>query len=362
MRVQRFFMIDSSQVSSILRERLSLPVDNVTITRLQGDASNRTYYRLSCSPHKTLVLMALAEPEAFKTSEEMVTGRHEVTELPFLNIQRHLLSNSIPVPEIYHFDKAKGWLILEDLGDFTFVQRVMEEREEIRLGYYQDAIDILVTMQREASHPSSTCIAFKRAFDVPLLIWEFEHFLEFELEKRKGITFHAKQSKEIRACFLEISKVLASEPRVFTHRDYHSRNLMLQPNGTRERLRVIDFQDALMGPPQYDLASLLRDAYIVLTDKTVDALVDYYLDGVKQEKGMRPNPDRFRELFDMMSLQRNLKAVGRFAYIDLVKKNNRYLEYIPQTIGRVKNILGKNPKLFSLRHLLEDYLAEFPSS
>ena len=351
-------MLDSKAISDIVRERLRLPVDEVTIARLQGDASNRTYYRLTCTPGKTLILMALAEPEAFKASEEKVTGSARIDELPFLNIQRHLHRYGIPVPDVYHFDQGKGWLFLEDLGDLTFAQRVLNASEEERGRYYRSAIDTLVEMQSNASSPSPSCIAFGRAFDIPLLMWEFDHFLEFELEKRRGTTLPERDREEIRRNFSEISEVLAAEPRCFTHRDYHSRNLMLQPGVAAERLRVIDFQDALMGPPQYDLASLLRDSYIVLEDKTVQDLIDYYLDRKAAADGTRLDPERFRELFDLMSLQRNLKAAGRFAYIHLVKKNSRYLDYIPQTLKRVRDNLERHPRLFPLRRLLGNYISE----
>jgi len=351
-------MIDSQRVTGILRERLHLPVQELTIARLQGDASNRTYYRLRFPPDRTMILMALAEPEAFKASEEKVTGSAKIHELPFLNIQRHLRGHGVPVPDIYHMDQSQGWLFLEDLGDITFAQRVLDASEESRARYYRGAIDTLVAMQRRASEPSATCVAFGRAFDVALLMWEFDHFLEYEVEKRREIALPASDRDRIRECFLEISEVLAAEPQCFTHRDYHSRNLMLQPDGSGERLRVIDFQDALLGPPQYDLASLLRDSYISLEDKTVEELVGYYLDCRKGDPS-RPDPARFRELFDLMSLQRNLKAAGRFAYIHLVKKNGRYLDYIPVTLQRVKKNLEKHARLAPLHQVLKRHLPEF---
>jgi aminoglycoside/choline kinase family phosphotransferase len=359
-------MLDPEQIIEILRGPLHLPVDEIAVTRLQGDASNRTYYRivpsspgLKRSP-RTLILMALSEPEAFKASEEKVTGTADVKELPFLNIQRHLARYGIPVPEIYHFDLSRGWLFLEDLGDTTFAQRVLRESEEVRSRYYREAIDTLIAIQEEASRPSDACIAFGRAFDVPLLMWEFDHFLEYEVEKRRGIVLSAGEREEVRGGFSEISEELASEPRCFTHRDYHSRNLMLQPNGTGELIRVIDFQDALMGPPQYDLASLLRDSYIVLEEKTVEDLVEYYLERKGPAMG-KPDPARFRERFDLMSLQRNLKAAGRFAYIALVKKNPRYLDYIPQTLKRVGRNLEKYPRLLPLRRILGSRIEELRS-
>jgi len=352
-------MVDSEQVTAILREHLRFPVGDLAISRLQGDASNRTYYRLRSSPNRTLILMVLSEPEAFKASEEKVTGSGEIDELPFLNVQRHLRAHGVPVPEVYYMDPSRGWLFLEDLGETTFAERVLPAPEESRVRYYRTAIDTLVTMQQRASEPDALCIAFGRAFDVPLLMWEFEHFLEYEIEKRRGIVLPDSVRKEVHSCFLGVSEALALEPRAFTHRDFHSRNLMLQPNGSGERLCVIDFQDALMGPPQYDLASLLRDSYISLEEKSIDDLIAYYLEHRAPADPMRREPARFRELFDLASLQRNFKAAGRFAYIDLVKKNGRYLAYISPMLKRVKRSLERQPRLSRLFRALESYLPEF---
>ena len=152
----------------------------------------------------------------------------------------------------------------------------------------------------------------------------------------------------------KISEFLASQPRVFVHRDYHSRNLMV----AGERLGVIDFQDALMGPATYDLASLLRDAYIALDESLIDRLIDYYLDQLQEGRHLWTNREAFRRLFDFTSIQRNLKAAGRFVYIDRVKGNPKFLADIPRTLGYVKRNLHKYPELFTLDKLLSHYVPE----
>ncbi|HEX2055635.1 MAG TPA: phosphotransferase, partial [Nitrospiraceae bacterium] len=184
--------------------------------------------------------------------------------------------------------------------------------------------------------------------------WEFEHFLEYGIGARLDKPMDPGDSSAVQAEFYKIAELLAGQPQVFVHRDYHSRNLMVDGH----RLGVIDFQDALMGPATYDLASLLRDAYIALDEAMIDRLIDHFLDGLAAQG--QPCRDRaeFRRLFDLTSLQRNLKAAGRFVYIDRVKRNPKFLADIPRVLGYVKRNLIKYPELAILRKHLTPYVAE----
>jgi aminoglycoside/choline kinase family phosphotransferase len=150
-----------------------------------------------------------------------------------------------------------------------------------------------------------------------------------------------------------MAELLAGQPAVFVHRDYHSRNLMVDGN----RLGIIDFQDALMGPATYDLASLLRDAYIQLDDALIDELIQYYVAGLAARR-VHVDPAGYRRLFDLTSIQRNLKAAGRFVYIDRVKHNPRFLADIPRVLGYVRRNLEKYPELATLRSHLSPYVPE----
>lgn len=220
---------------------------------------------------------------------------------------------------------------------------------------YKQAINVLVQMQVKATSPADPgCLAFHRSFDVPLLMWEFDHFLEYGIVARRGKPMCSDDWTAIRGEFEKISEHLAGQPRVFTHRDYHSRNLMV--DGLR--LGVIDFQDALMGPATYDLASLLRDAYIALDEPLVDRLVSYYLDQLAEHRHVWTNRDAFRRLFDLTSIQRNMKAAGRFVYIDRVKGNPKFLADIPRVLGYVKRNLQRYPELAVLRKHLTPYVPE----
>lgn len=359
-------MVDSKHLRKILNGTLGLSTEKIEMTRLAGDASNRTYHRVSWKENgsaRSLILMVLAAPEGFKASEEAVSGAPvQIAELPFINIQRHLRACKVAVPEILFYEAARGWILLEDLGDITLAQEIQEKATGDNAAlkeYYQKAIDILLTIQMEAtSAPSDGCIAHHRAFDQALFLWEFDHFIEYGIEARNGMPIPPKQREAIRAHFSDIALRLASLPQVFTHRDYHSRNLMIQTDPAGVAIRVIDFQDALMGPPQYDLAALLRDSYIDLPEPVIDDLIGYYLERKEALTGERVQPEMFREYFDLISIQRNLKAAGRFVYIDRVKKNPRFLQYVPPTLRKVKRNLEKHRRLAPLHALLAEYVEE----
>jgi aminoglycoside/choline kinase family phosphotransferase len=339
---------DRTLVAETVRSRLSLGGTVKALTALAGDASNRRYFRieLNGSSIRSVILMQLAEPEAFKQSEEAVSGAaHAITDLPFLNVHRHLTKAGVSVPKLY----------LEDFGDLTLSDACHDAPPVDLKARYTQAVDALVQMQMKATSPADPqCLAFHRSFDVPLLMWEFDHFLEYGIVARQGKPMCADDHLPIRSEFEKIAGLLAGQPRVFVHRDYHSRNLMVDG----ARLGVIDFQDALMGPSMYDLASLLRDAYIALDESLIDELIAYYLDRLEAQRQVWTNREAFRRLFDFTSLQRNLKAAGRFVYIDQVKGNPKFLADIPRTLGYVRRNLYKYPELFTLRKHLSTYVPE----
>lgn len=324
--------------------------------RLKGDASNRTYFRIRLPDgHRppTLILMELAEPEAFKRSEEAVSSADApVTELPFLNIQRYFRARGLGVPEMYYYDREGGRLVLEDLGDCTLWDAVAGAPPERVDALYRQAIDALVALQApEPSPDPARCLAFGRRFDRALLLWELDHFLEYGIEARRNAAVPDPAREAIRTSFGRLADELAAADSCLVHRDYHSRNLMLADG----RLRLIDFQDALVGPRSYDLASLLRDSYVTLGEDLIDRLIAYYLAGLPSP---RPDARAFRRLFDLTSLQRNLKAAGRFVYIEKVKGRPTHLPYVAPTLRAVRRNLGKYPDLAELRDRLAPLVPE----
>lgn len=348
---------DRTLIAETVRTALPFHADLSAINPLAGDASNRRYYRLVLNGGpRSVILMQLASPEAFKQSEEAVSGANTtIAELPFINILNHLAKADVSVPALYHYDHKEGLLYLEDFGDVTLADAcALAPLQTVRV-LYRQAIDMLVRIHTTATTPPhASCIAFGRSFDVPLFMWEFDHFLEYGVTARHGKPMRASDEKAIREEFHKIAELLAGQPQVLTHRDYHSRNLMV----AGERLGVIDFQDALMGPAMYDLASLLRDAYIALDEKVVDGLIVYYIDSMAAQDHRFADRFAFRRLFDLMSIQRNLKAAGRFVYIDRVKHNPKFLADIPRVLGYVKRNLSRYRELSGVRDHLAPYVPE----
>jgi aminoglycoside/choline kinase family phosphotransferase len=310
---------------------------------LLGDASDRRYYRLRFEAPvnglTSVVLMRLAEP-------------YTAGELPFANVQRYLSSKGIPVPALLCDDSAHGFVLLEDLGDVTLQDALQGAYREQIARAYGEALDILLALQHPVSvAPRGGCVAFCLAFDVEKLMWELEFFLTHMIKQLCSRQLASADETALRGQFWKVSSLLARQPRVLTHRDYHSRNLMCHQG----RLRVIDFQDARLGPCQYDLASLLYDSYVVLPRDLREALLARYCERKAAIDGYRDH-DGFLQVLDYMCLQRHLKALGTFAFQTVVKQNRRYTSAIPTTLGYIQDTLAKHPELHQLRRLLEEHL------
>ena len=179
-----------------------------------------------------------------------------------------------------------------------------------------------------------------------------DFFIKHFIEGYRGIALNDGERTALRGELLPIVQELAAEPRVLCHRDYHSRNLMLHEG----RLYMIDFQDARMGPDTYDLVSLLRDSYVDLNDLALNELIAYFL-ALKGDQSHGAEAS-FRARFDLMALQRNLKALGTFGYMTVARGNPVYIQYIPRTLRYVRQNLAKSPRFSGLRDLLAAYVEE----
>ena len=215
------------------------------IFQLAGDASARRYYRVA-SGAESYVLMVW---EPFKDD-----GSY-----PFLSVRDHFAKHDVAVPNVVGKAPDKGLVLLEDLGDLTLERKFWENQsQQLALPFYRQTIDELIKMHYPATFDRSDCTAFKIEFDVEKLLWEMNYGREHLLVKLCGIKFSELEKKELDRIFLDICTVLHNEPKYIAHRDYHSRNVMLKLG----KARIIDFQDARLGPVQYDLVSLLRDSYV----------------------------------------------------------------------------------------------------
>jgi N-acetylmuramate 1-kinase len=322
---------------------------NAPVTKLKGEASSRSYYRVGTFPDSYVVMVM--PPESLKKSDELTTGAAP-TELPFVNVHRYLEGLGVRVPKIFRFDEPAGMMVIEDLGDVTF-EAALATGDRTRL--YTEAVELLARLRARAEKNHDTnCLAFTRSFDESLYDWELHHFREWGLEIWSGKKPTDAQRNELDAIFKRLATQLAQAPRDFTHRDYQSRNLM----AVGGELVVIDFQDALMGPRQYDLVALLRDSYVELKRDFVDAMLDAYIIAFERETGEHIEAESFKQFFDLLTVQRKLKDAGRFEYINRVKGNPGFLVSIPASLRYVRSALEAQPQLDDLRRLVAPYVPE----
>ena len=270
--------------------------------------------------------------------------------LPFANVARLLQQVPLPVPAILAHADILGIVALQDLGDVTLQAHLGAASAAEHRALYRQAVSLIELLQRRgADLASGDYLPYGITFDVEKLTWELNFFVRHFLEAYRGAALGDDDRAKLDKEWAAITRELAAEPRVLCHRDYHSRNLMLHDGS----LYIIDFQDARMGPDTYDLASLLRDSYVDIADRELDELIAYFL----ALKGLTDAAE-FRRRFDLMSLQRNLKALGTFGYQTTTRHNPVYIQYIPRTLNYARTTLEKYPRFARLRELLAAHVDE----
>jgi aminoglycoside/choline kinase family phosphotransferase len=321
------------------------------VVRLAGHASMRSYWRVGRPPASRVVMVMPPNAKPEEVTKGAPTGVD-----PFLDVQRYLASIGVRVPRVeafYEDDPRGGLMVLEDLGDEMLETRLLAGDPPRPL--YERAIDALARLRAHAEARPGGCVAFTRSFDHDLYLWELHHFREWLLEAWKGASLSPAEREVVDREFETVSRALDAEPKGFTHRDYQSRNLMVLPSGEQA---VIDFQDALLGPRQYDLVALLRDSYVELEPALVDDMLRRYLDRLAAEGGPRLAYEPFRATFDLLTVQRKLKDAGRFVFIDRVRKNPGFLPSIPASLRYVREAFSRRPDLARLQEILARHVPE----
>jgi N-acetylmuramate 1-kinase len=320
-------------------KRSGLTSRSARVVPLTGDASDRRYFRVLLPDADSIVLSLHA-------------AAFEFDKLPFVNVARLLSRMPVPVPAVLGHADELGVLALEDLGDVTLQAHLGAATPSEHAALYRQAVALIATLQRRGAELASPdYLPYSVAFDVEKLTWELDFFIKHFIEAYRGIVIPTASREALRAEFAVVVAMLAGEPRVLCHRDYHSRNLMLH----KSELYIIDFQDARMGPDTYDLVSLLRDSYVDLPEPTVSELLAYFL----ALKGQSGDDSPFRRRFDIMALQRNLKALGTFGYQTTARRNPVYIQYIPRTLRYVRDNLENLPEFARIRELLAAHVEEF---
>jgi aminoglycoside/choline kinase family phosphotransferase len=310
------------------------------VVPLTGDASDRKYFRV-ITPDTSSYVIALH------------AGSIDFATLPFASVADLLRQVPLPVPQIFGHSDALGIVALQDLGDVTLQAHLGASSPIEHAALYRQAVALIDRLQRRGAELESERYPhYKVAFDVEKLTWELEFFVKHFIEAYRGVALSEGERNSLSTEWHAIVEELAADPRVLCHRDYHSRNLMLHDGS----LYIIDFQDARMGPDTYDLASLLRDSYVDITDRDLDELIAYFLALSGRESDGAA--DEFRRRFDLMALQRNLKALGTFGYQTATRRNPVYIQYIPRTLRYARVNLAKYPRFARLRELLAAHIEE----
>ena len=311
------------------------------VTSLTPDASDRRYFRVEADGVASIVLA-------------VHPGAIVYNEMPFADAHALLTAMPVPVPAVLGHSDELGIIVLGDLGDVTLQAHLRGVDDAERRQKYEEAVGLIVTLQKRGRELiSSNRLPYRLAFDVEKLMFELRFFAEHFLEGWRQARLTASDRETLEREFLAVATELAAEPRVVCHRDYHSRNLLV----LRGDLYLIDYQDARMGPDTYDLASLLRDSYVDLPEPLVDALLDVFMVATRTDVSAEARAAWVRR-FDLMSVQRNLKALGTFGFQAARKGNQGYVADMPRTLAHVRRNLARYPRFDGLRRTLAAHVTE----
>jgi aminoglycoside/choline kinase family phosphotransferase/choline kinase len=292
--------------------------ENFVITIASDDASFRRYFRIE---RDNASFIAMDAPPSKENCE------------PFIRIAKHLITGGVHAPKIIEANLDQGFLLLEDLGNQTFLNA---QQKNFNIQHYKNAIDVLINIQSLETDSANI-----PSYDHALLTTEMQLLIDWYLPALSN-----EQHTQLQTIFDLLSDNALSTDQVFVHRDYHARNLMLVANN---ELGVIDFQDAVIGSNTYDLVSLLKDAYFELSPADLHTLLQYYYTQAKVNTPFRD----FEKQFDLMGLQRHLKVLGIFKRLSVRDGKHQYLADIPLVAKYTLAVANKYPELELLSSIIE---------
>jgi aminoglycoside/choline kinase family phosphotransferase len=295
---------------------------------LTPDASTRTYYRVlrAGNPAETFVISLYASP--FNPQDNS-----------FLDVTRLFDAAGLPVPQVIDVAGTEGIILQEDLGDCSLTKWLNDEPGEGDM--FRRAIELIARVQAATGLAyEMNSVSSRLAFDADKLMWELNYFFDHFFGSLNQKQFPHAQEQAIKGDLQAIADELASRPRTLTHRDYHGMNLMIDGQGD---LRIIDHQDARMGPATYDLVPLLVERRARPADEDwIEEYQEYFL-RAREEAGL-PRIDRndLRYEFNLMTVQRQLKAIGTFSYqTAVIGRGEVYQKYIAPAVATVLRAIDK---------------------
>ena len=292
------------------------------------DASFRRYFRIGNNGSSFVAMDAPADLEEFEA---------------YIRIAKKFKHIGLNVPDIFAADHENGFALITDFGNTTYLERLSRANAD---ALYEDAIDSLVLLQKA----TRTDVEFLPPYSCEMIVSEMELFREWYLKYHLKKAVSPAISDVLDHTFEILRAKAAEQPKVWVHRDYHSRNLMVVQN---DNPGILDFQDAVYGPVSYDLVSLLRDCYIVWDQETIDQWIHLYLNKARQA-GLEFEFDRwqFIEWFDWVGIQRHIKVAGIFSRLNYRDKKSKFLEDIPTVMAYIESVAKKYPELRELHELV----------
>ncbi len=310
-------------VERTLSEELNISPE---LCPMDSGASSKTFFKISGAlaqrwTRDSLVLMWMSDSSSFSD---------------YQNIYHFFFKNNICVPEIFFIGRSAFYLIMEDCG-VRSLDRIQVPGDAGQEARYRTAIDLMLAIQR--LKPTTGCVASQRYFDTEKFMYEFDFHIKFNLVgKYFNHDLDIEEAEILKTDYQHIAHTLSSQVKVFVHRDFQASNLLLNDGGG---LTVVDFQDARMGLPLYDLVSLLEDAYISLTSELKERLIRYYLS--RSDDSILPPAlrEQFLTLYDWTLIQRKLHDAGAFVFCFENFGNKKYLPYIPTAVGRALSVMER---------------------
>ena len=311
-----------------------------TLRPASADASFRRYLRIDTATGASCIVMD-APPDKENCK-------------PFVQVRGLMAAAGLNVPQILAFDEPTGFMLLTDLGYQTVIERLNPEKPQDAYAWYQQATDVLLQWQK-ASQPGVL-----PAYDEALLRRELALFPDWYLAQHRSVTLDDKQQATLSSAFDAIVAHNLAAPQVYVHRDFMTRNLMA-PLEAGAPLGVLDFQDAVYGPITYDIASLLRDAFISWEEEfVIDITVRYWekarkagLLGANSASGWGDDFGEFYRAVEWMGLQRHLKVAGIFARLTLRDGKPKYLADAPRFLGYIRATANRYRQLGPLLKMLD---------
>lgn len=298
-----------------------------------GDASFRRYFRLQKGGESFIVM------DAPPANEDC---------LPFVEIAGYLESMQLNAPRVVEANLENGFLLLTDLGDEQYLDRLVDAPHMADVLYY-DAMSALSSLQRSGR----TFQSLLPPYDESLLRFELSLFRDWLCGTHLELVFGDDDERSWQDCCDLLVRNAQQQPKVFVHRDYHSRNLMVM---RKDNPGILDFQDAVEGPLTYDLVSLLKDCYVEWPAGQVQQWARNFYLGLDDETRTAMTEQQFFQYFDLMGVQRQLKAAGIFCRLNHRDGKSGYLADVPRTLNYIVNLRPRHKELNFLVRLIEELI------